>query len=377
LLGASAEDARRGSLRYATMLRLADGEGLNTRLTAGLDLAWLERARSGPADVIGAPPGTPHRGATSHCTPTRCETWSVHAGRGRRRRRALPRRRDSGERNSSFGSGYGTGLVADGRRSYVRRWDALTLKLRSAYGRGIRPPPPSARLALTTREYRQVANANLAPESQSGTEGGFAVYVGSALSLSATAFDQRADGLIQHVVPDPRVAPRAVQQQNVGEISNRGVEVALSAMVRQVHAQASLATVDSRVEALSRFYTGELRRGDRVPEVPVWSGTASVAFVRAGLSVGVGISYLGPWTGYDWIAYYSALANGVEVASLRSYWTEYASTARANVIVSQTVGNRVSWFARVDNLTNKQRDGRDNLQVLAGRTTRVGFSLAP
>jgi hypothetical protein len=133
--------------------------------------------------------------------------------------------------------------------------------------------------------------------------------------------------------------------------------------------------VSSTVTAVSRFYTGDLRPGDRVPEVPSLSGAASVTVPLGTFSLIGGVSYLGGWTGYDWLAYYDAAAAGTTTPSLRSYAIRYPGTARPSVMVSQDVTARVAWFARVDNLTNRQRDGRDNLQVLAGRTTRVGVSV--
>ena len=77
-----------------------------------------------------------------------------------------------GDRNSSFGDATGTAWSPMLGAAWTRDIGATTLKLRSAYGRGIRPPAPSARKALTTLSYTQVENPALEPESQSGVEGG-------------------------------------------------------------------------------------------------------------------------------------------------------------------------------------------------------------
>jgi iron complex outermembrane receptor protein len=370
LLGASEEDAQRASLRYSTSLRGHVSDAVGSALTAGVELSWLERARSGPADLIGVPSTSTSRSVALYVDTVRnagaFAQWKVDIAdalflvAGAR-----------GERNSSFGSGYGTAWAPMAGVSYVRQFEDVTVKLRSAYGRGMRPPPPSARKALATKDYRQVANPTLAPETQSGVEGGLEIYAANRFSVSLTGFDQRAEGLIQHVVPDPRLAPRSVQQQNVGEISNRGIELQAAGRAGPFRADAMLSTVASRVEALSRYYTGDLRRGDRVPEVPSFSGAASIAAAGHGVRLELGAIFLGTWTGYDWLSYYAALAQGTETP-LRDYRTEYPGTVRPNIVLSHDVTARFGWFARVDNLTNRQRDGRDNLQVLAGRTTRIG-----
>ena len=260
--------------------------------------------------------------------------------------------------------------------TFVHTGNALTVKLRAAYGKGIRPPPPSARRALATREFRQLPNPDLAPDAQEGLEVGVEVYGSSRFSLSVTGYDQRADGLIQHVLPNPRTAPRVVQLQNVGRIGNRGVELQAFAQFGPLSAEASLATVTSRVEVLSRFYGGDLRVGDDVPEVPSWSGATSATARWRSLSLSAGASYLGPWTGYDWLGYYAAIVAGDPAPALRDHWLRYAAAVRPHLGVAQDLGERFGWFARVENLANEQRDTRDNLQIAAGRTSWIGLRLA-
>lgn len=377
LLGASEEDARRASLRYSSSLRLEPSAAIASTITVGLEHSRLERERSGPASVIGTSPmPQATRGAALYVDTVTNTGWfgqakvdiasSLYLTAGIR-----------GERNSSFGERHGTAWSPMAGAAYVMTGESLTLKWRAAFGRGIRPPPPSARRVLTTLQFRQIANPDLAPERQSGIEGGIDLLASDRLSLSLTAFDQTADGLIQHVIPSPRISPKIIQQQNVGQISNRGTEAQATMKFGRLDLDAAAATVASKVRALSAAYSGDLRVGDRLPEVPSLSSAGALSLTIRGVRTTGGATFLGSWTGYDWVSYYSALAQGAEPpASMRAYWVTYPSTVRPYVMVSGARGALLTWFVRVDNLTNEQRDTRDNLEVTAGRTITAGMSIS-
>src|SRR6185436_3671421 len=82
--------------------------------------------------------------------------------------------------------------------AWVRDFSVGTLKLRAAYGKGIRAPQST--LHVVTREPRRtIANPSLLPEEQSGVEAGADFFLGRLLGLHVTRFDQRASGLIQTV----------------------------------------------------------------------------------------------------------------------------------------------------------------------------------
>ena len=70
----------------------------------------------------------------------------------------------------------------------------------------------------------------------------------------------------------------AYELQNVGEITNRGWEVSGSAGARGLTVSTAYAFVDSRVRRLAERYTGDLRPGDRMLEVPerTFSATAQL-----------------------------------------------------------------------------------------------------
>jgi iron complex outermembrane receptor protein len=252
-----------------------------------------------------------------------------------------------------------------------------TIKLRSAYGKGIRPPAPSMRTAIRTISFRQLANPELRPEVQSGTEGGLEVYAGDRLNLSFTVYSQEADGLIQQVVPNPNERQRTIQYQNVGRIHNSGVEIEGSARAGFLRGDVVYSITNSRVRRLSPTYTGDLAVGDRVPEVPRSSGLASLTLERGRGRATIGASYVGSWMGYNWLEYYDGeLGNTQSRPLLRSYWMEYPSLTKPFAGVTWTFARFAEWYVRVDNISNLQRYERDDLQITAGRTATMGLRIA-
>jgi TonB-dependent starch-binding outer membrane protein SusC len=114
-----------------------------------------------------------------------------------------------------------------------------TLRLRASYGEtGGQPPSAYTRFD----NYNNVArggragltpsavagNPNLRPERQRELEGGFEVgFFEDRASLDVTAYTQRTRDLVLNV-PLPLSSGYSSQLQNIGELSNRGLEIALS-----------------------------------------------------------------------------------------------------------------------------------------------------
>ncbi|MEP7347900.1 MAG: TonB-dependent receptor, partial [Gemmatimonadaceae bacterium] len=283
------------------------------------------------------------------------------------------------EQNTNFGPGIGSAWSPMVGASFTHDVGWSTFKLRGAYGKGLRPPPSNARRAIISLSFRQVENPLLAPESQSGFESGIEWYAGDRASLSVTTYHQNANGLVQQVVLGraSEQQPRSIQYQNVGRIENNGVEAEGAARVGAFRAGISFAVTDSRVRALSPTYSGDLAVGDRVPEVPDASGLASLTWEHGPARLTFGASYIGPWSGYDWIDFYGGEVGSLpKRATLRQYLRDYPSLVKPYVSVSQSLSRGIEWFARMDNLGNSQRNERDNLQITAGRTTTVGVRIS-
>jgi iron complex outermembrane receptor protein len=371
LLGATQERVSRSSARYSTALR-AGGDITNATFTFGLERNTLERERFGFTQTVsGIGSGQTalyfdrvvNSGAFGQIKLVPTATWHLTAG-------------IRGERNSSFGPNVGTAwspMVGAAHTHELWRGRAA-LKLRAAYGKGIRPPPPSARRRITTVRFRQIENNELRPEEQSGIEYGAEAYVGDRLSLSVTAYKQNANELIQQVViANER---QVVQYQNVGRIANTGLELEGTARFGQLRGSATMSWTDSEVRKLSKTYTGDLRVGDQVPEVPNSAGQAWLSYDLAGLRLTSGATFIGSWTGYDWLAYYDAAADAASAPpNLRTYWVRYPALIKPFAMVEGRLGREAALFLRVDNLANTQLNERDNLQITAGRTTTVGVKI--
>jgi outer membrane receptor protein involved in Fe transport len=278
-----------------------------------------------------------------------------------------------GERNSTFGEDYGTAWSPMLGAVVTRDAGSTTTKFRLAYGKGIRPPAPSARKDIATVNFQQQANPLLEPETQAGVEGGVELYTGDRASLSLTGYLQRANGLIQEVIVNRQTT---IQYQNVGRIANRGVEIEGSARRGPLRALLNFAVTDSRVRALSSTYSGDLAVGDRVPEVPGSSGLATLTLDLGRAELALGTTFVGSWSGYDWPAFLSATSDSSGTAPrLRDYLRDYPSVIKPFLSVSRGFHRGMEWFGRIDNLTNVQRSERDNLQISAGRTVTVGVKI--
>lgn len=372
LLGATQERVSRTSLRYSTSIR-AGTELTNATITFGLERNALERERFGFTQTVsGIGSGQTalyfdrviNNGAFGQIKFVPAPAWHLTAGL-------------RGERNSSFGPNVGTAWSPMLGVAHTQEiGGASALKFRAAYGKGIRPPPPSARRGITTVNFRQIENNELRPEQQSGVEYGAEWYVGDRLSLSVTAYRQNADQLIQQVVSAPRLEVKSLQYQNVGRIANTGLELEGTGRFGFLRASATMAWTDSKVRRLSRTYTGDLRVGDQVPEVPSSSGQAWLSYDISAVRLTSGATFIGSWTGYDWLEYYSSAAGVSPLrAEFRNYWVRYPALVKPFAMLEGRVAREAALFLRVDNILNKQLNERDNLQITPGRSTTIGLKI--
>jgi iron complex outermembrane receptor protein len=133
-------------------------------------------------------------------------------------------------------------------------------------------------------------------------EAGVDFFLGKFFGLQITRFDQLASGLIQRVAytyagTQPQGRPpgsgsewepvrpedRHIEYtfQNVGEITNRGWELKGDITVSALSLGGTFSTVDSRVRRVAKGYTGDLRVGDRMLEVPARTGSVTAALTGA------------------------------------------------------------------------------------------------
>ncbi len=383
LLGATKENVSKSSLRYAMQLRLIEQSNLSLSATLGAEQSTLLRERLGfRSDLAGTGSGlaslyndrVSNGGVFGQVKLELDNSFYLTAGL-------------RGERNSSFGENFGTAYAPMVGAAYTRQLGEATVKFRMAYGKGIRPPQPNARRDIQTIGFRQLANPELQPEVQRGTEAGVEFYLGDRANFSLTTYSQTADGLIQQVVANRRTSARTVQFQNVGRIHNQGVELEGSAHAGPIRGDLTFALTDSRVKAVSYRYTGDLGVGDRVPEVPSSAGMASLTWDARRFRSTFGANYTGTWRGYDWLGFYGSEmseppSEHMGPGGSSSYdepnnlWVNYPSVVKPFVGFTYVLGRSAEWYLRVDNLTNVQRNERDNLQITQGRTTTFGLRIS-
>lgn len=267
----------------------------------------------------------------------------------------------------------------------------VSVKLRAAYGKGIRPPRATIG-ASTIARATLLANATLEAEEQAGTEVGLDLLAGTRAALHITRFDQRATGLVQPVTVlqssspggpprpgDPLQRNLAYQLQNVGAISNRGWEFAAAVRGGPVALQATLATVDSRVDAVRRSYTGELRVGDRVLDVPARTYGLTAQFVHGGWELQARTARVEDWIGYDRLAAAEAYASSRRPSgefvggALRQFWMRYPGVTRVGATVTRALRGDLSLQLIGENLLDVQTGEPDNATILPGRLVTVGM----
>jgi len=275
--------------------------------------------------------------------------------------------------------------------SAVRSFGETTVKLRSAYGKGIRPPQTSSRSGTLLGLRESLYGAGLSPEEQSGIEVGADVFFGRMLSLHATRFDQKASGLIQPVgiqLPSlnsdstPQFRRIAYELQNVGEISNRGWEMQGAFTSGPWSLGGTFSQVDSRVQKLAQHYTGELRPGDRMLEIQKHTLGITASFSSTRWSTSLNLSRASDWINYDRIALASAFSNNARPLddfvgpNLRNYWTTYGGVTRLGARAGFLLGRGMTFSVDGENLLNQQRGEPDNITVLPGRTISAGLRVS-
>ncbi|HEY0779520.1 MAG TPA: TonB-dependent receptor plug domain-containing protein [Gemmatirosa sp.] len=426
--------AARGTLRASTTATFDASPDLSVTVTGIADYGLLRDATQvdSPYSNTSATAGAVYGGypiagyAHGGLTPLTPVTWLSNAGLVGQTTLAW---HDAlfvtaglrGERNDGFTAASRTALLPSLGISTVQTFGGATLKLRGAYGSGLRPARSEAR-AISWHAFGGGAlPTSLAPESQTGVEGGADLFLGRTLSdggattlaFHVTGFDQRASGLIQQVALDPDGrdhdrrwrgwsddgvggwtnydpggsdhGPKGLvyELQNVGAISNRGVEG--ETQLRAVHGRrgvltlgATVSYVDSRVTRTATGYSGELRAGDRVLEVPRWTLGATANWRLANWTATLGVARAANWINYDRIALAQAVAAGRSDSSLtgpalRAYWHTYAGDTRLRADLTRDLTRGFSIALTGENLLGQQRGEPDNLTTLPGRILTAGF----
>jgi iron complex outermembrane receptor protein len=398
-VGAAGGNANLGTLRVSSIAKLGDPEKLATTLTLSGENSLLD-FRSQPETAY----TQTANGSTVQSVVRRWTSAGVA--------QANVSWRDAGyitsglrvERNETLGSNRTVSVLPMIGAAVLQDYGPLTLKLRSAYGRGIRPATTPMRETSWFDPRGQARLLSLAPEEQSGIETGIDLYLGKTFGLQLTRFDQLASGLIQRVayasagqqqseqpptgggyLPAP-VAPEdrriAYVFQNVGEITNRGWELKSDLNIASLVLNGTFSTVDSRVKQVARGYVGDLRVGDRMLEVPARTGSVSATWIGGGWTSSLAASRSWDWIDYDRIALAGAFSNSAQTDTqlvgqqLRNYWLKYGGVTRLRASVGKSLYRGFSINLSGENLLNRQHGEPDNVTVVPGRTVNIGVRAA-
>ena len=269
----------------------------------------------------------------------------------------------------------------------VRAFGPVEMKLRTSYGKGIRPFQTPERFSWSEYGPTSIGRAGLDPEVQTGIENGVELYVGGLFSFQATRFDQRATGLIQNVAVAVDTQLRGgslerrmrFQLENVGEITNRGWEMQAGLHRGALGVSGTLTTVDSRVRTVADGYLGDLRVGDRMLAVPARTSSLAASWTQPRWTLALTATRAEDWVNYDRVALARAYtgADGtqrdVTGARLRSYWRDYSGQTHLRLSASRDVGRGLTLLMIGENLLGGQVGEPDNLTIRQGRTISGGL----
>ena len=252
------------------------------------------------------------------------------------------------------------------------------MKLRASYGESTRAPTLGLGDAQKFSNFQVLANPQLAPERQRGTDGGIEVYLGGA-SLGVTYYNQRAIDLLQRItVPTAPPPQPAFQWQNIARVQNEGWELEGRVTVGPARVQGTYSITTATVQQLPANYpAGGYRVGDRILGIPHTSAGATVTYSPLPQTTLTGsMTLIGHWTEHDWVALYGYFyGNDSYRGSDRAYWIEYPTITKFAVGVSQDLRKGLTAFMRVDNVGNSLRYEQNNAQVPRTRSVTVGVNM--
>src|SRR5699024_3835272 len=140
-----------------------------------------------------------------------------------------------------------------------------------------------------------------------------------------------------------RVQSQAV---NVGRIRNTGWE--LSATVKPVSSldlRLVYGSARSVAESISPDYVGIAKSGDRLPDVPDWTGAVTTAWRPFhGTTVTAAANRSAPWRELDMYAFMRAVFGGEFQGDQRPYFVDYPAFTKFNLGVTQAITPNVSAF---------------------------------
>jgi outer membrane receptor protein involved in Fe transport len=312
-----------------------------------------------------------------------------------------------GERNNNYGADYGTNVSPRYGLSVVRDFSSFTVKGRIAYGKSTEPPAVSFRDGVTTTNstfgtYEEQRPALLlAPQTQSGPEGGIDFYLGNLLSVSITAYRQTVRNLINSfqvdsvpsLVADPIYGyfyTGVYQFVNVGTMRNTGGDVTASLNLGQFSAKGTYTLQRSHLLDYSPQYVSFLAMyptstalliGEKPLYFPEHMASGSISWANQNTQITVNANYVGSEVvalGSDSLSYLylfpRLLPTGARVAPLPlSFRGSLGSTTTADVHMSRRIDQRFDLVFHMLNLANTAQRDVGFANPALGRRAEVGI----
>ena len=298
------------------------------------------------------------------------------------------------EQNEFFGKDYGTHYSPRVGASLISEIGSLIMKSRAAWGRGGINPPKAMQALPSESDYSiNLGNPDLRPERQSGYEIGGDFYFGDNFFVEITYFDQL---FLDGVANDPSIddlytAKQEYQYINLGQIINKGWEIATKIRIGTLDISANYSILDSRwgedsLRQNDPIYEGFFDKGVRRNDVPESTGNLTFSYYipgynaksKKGGSVVLGINYIGKKKGRDWLLYYDGFYNP-DIPTI-SYYSEdllttYDPFTTLRLRCNYWVTNKISFFFDIRNLTEHSDISRSITAPALGRQVMMGLDL--
>ena len=298
------------------------------------------------------------------------------------------------EKNEFFGKDYGTHYSPRLGFSYIFNVGNIILKSRGAWGRGGINPPKAMQALPSESDYSiNLGNPDLRPERQSGYEVGGDVYFGDNFFVELTYFDQLfLDGIANDLSIDDLYTPKQEYRYvNLGQIINKGFEIAAKTRLGPVDISANLSIINSRwgkdsIRQNDPQYEGFFDEGVRRNDVPQSTGNISFAYSllnnfsssKKGGVFALEINYIGKKKGRDWLLYYDGFYNP-DIPPI-SYYSQdlikiYDPFISIRLRANYWLTNKISTFVDIRNLTDHSDISRSITEPALGRQVIAGFDL--
>jgi len=298
------------------------------------------------------------------------------------------------EQNEFFGKDYGTHYSPRIGISYVSEIGSIIMKSRAAWGRGGINPPKAMQALPSESDYSiNLGNPDLRPERQSGYELGGDFYFGNNFFVEVTYFDQLfLDGVANDPSIDDLYTPKQEYQYvNLGQIINKGWEIATKTRLGPLDISANYSILDSRwgedsLRQNDPAYEGFYDKGIRRNDVPESTGNLSFSYSIPGYnsrsnkggSAVIDLNYIGKKKGRDWLLYYDGFYNP-DISTISYYSKDlikvYDPFISIRLRFNYWVTNKVSGFMDIRNLTGHSDISRSITEPALGKQIIIGLDL--